>query len=80
MTPRGGWVQPVLFGVIDDRSRLLCHLQWYLDAENMRDVAHGLMQALLRRGLPRAVLSEIVRGDRDFQPFGGGGRLTRTRC
>jgi len=58
MTPRGGWVQPVLFGVIDDRSRLLCHLQWYLDAENMRDVAHGLMQALLRRGLPRAVLSD----------------------
>jgi hypothetical protein len=35
MTPRGGWVQPLLFGVIDDRSRLLCHLQWYLDAENM---------------------------------------------
>ncbi len=58
MTPRGGWVQPVLFGVIDDRSRLLCHLQWYLDAENMRDIAHGLMQALLRRGLPRAVLSD----------------------
>ena len=37
MTPRGGWVQPVLFGVIDDRSRLLCHLQWYLDAENAQD-------------------------------------------
>ena len=29
VTPRGEWYQPVLFGVIDDRSRLLCHLQWY---------------------------------------------------
>ena len=32
--------------------------QWYLDAENAQDVAHGLLQALLRRGLPRAVLSD----------------------
>lgn len=57
ITPRGDWLQPVLFGVIDDRSRLLCHLQWYR-SENAQNVAHGLLQALLRRGLPRAVLSD----------------------
>jgi transposase InsO family protein len=57
LTPRGDWIQPVLFGVIDDRSRLLCHLQWYR-TENAENVAHGLLQALLRRGLPRAVLSD----------------------
>lgn len=57
ITPRGEWYQPVLFGVIDDRSRLLCHLQWYR-SENAENVAHGLLQALLRRGLPRAVLSD----------------------
>jgi putative transposase len=57
LTPRGDWIQPVLFGVIDDRSRLLCHLQWYR-SENAENVAHGLLQALLRRGLPRAVLSD----------------------
>ena len=26
----GNWVKPLLLGVIDDRSRLVCHLQWYL--------------------------------------------------
>jgi transposase InsO family protein len=57
VTPRGEWYQPVLFGVIDDRSRLLCHLQWSR-TENAENVAHGLLQALLRRGLPRAVLSD----------------------
>jgi len=57
VTPRGEWFQPVLFGVIDDRSRLLCHLQWYR-TENAENVAHGLLQALLRRGLPRSGLSD----------------------
>jgi len=57
VTPRGEWYQPVLFGVIDDRSRLLCHLQWSR-TENAENVVHGLLQALLRRGLPRAVLSD----------------------
>jgi transposase InsO family protein len=57
VTPRGEWYQPVLIGVIDDRSRLLCHLQWSR-SENAENVAHSLLQALLRRGLPRAVLSD----------------------
>jgi hypothetical protein len=29
LTGRGEWVTPLLFGVLDDRSRLACHLQWY---------------------------------------------------
>jgi hypothetical protein len=29
LTPRGEWQTPILFGVLDDRSRLACHLQWY---------------------------------------------------
>lgn len=57
LTPRGEWRTPVLFGVIDDRSRLACHLQWYL-AENAANVAHGLSQAIQKRGLPRAALSD----------------------
>ena len=28
LTVRGEWQTPILFGVIDDRSRLACHLQW----------------------------------------------------
>jgi len=27
LTSRGEWQTPVLFGVLDDRSRLACHLQ-----------------------------------------------------
>jgi putative transposase len=32
LTPQGEWVAPILFGVLDDRSRLACHLQWYLSS------------------------------------------------
>jgi transposase InsO family protein len=57
LTQRGEWVTPILFGVLDDRSRLACHLQWYL-AETAEVVAHGLSQAFQKRGLPRAALSD----------------------
>jgi putative transposase len=57
LTPRGEWQTPVLFGVIDDRSRLVCHLQWYR-AENAENIAHGLSQAFMKRGLPRAAMSD----------------------
>jgi putative transposase len=57
LTARGEWLTPVLFGVLDDRSRLACHLQWYL-AESTEVIAHGLSQAFQKRGLPRAGLSD----------------------
>jgi putative transposase len=57
LTPRGTWQTPVLFGVLDDRSRLACHLQWYL-AESAENIAHGLSQAMQKRGLPRAAMSD----------------------
>ena len=57
LTRRGEWVTPILFGVLDDRSRLACHLQWYL-AETAEIIAHGLSQALQKRGLPRSALSD----------------------
>jgi putative transposase len=57
LTARGAWQTPILFGVLDDRSRLICHLQWYL-AETAEIVAHGLSQAFQKRGLPRSGLSD----------------------
>jgi transposase InsO family protein len=57
LTPRGEWQAPVLFGVLDDRSRLACHLQWYF-TENAENIAHGLSQAFQRRGLPRSAQSD----------------------
>lgn len=57
LTRSGAWVKPMLLGVIDDRSRLLCHLQWYLD-ETAESLVHGLSQAFMKRGLPRALMTD----------------------
>jgi transposase InsO family protein len=46
-----------LLGVLDDYSRLVCHAQWYL-AEDAERFAHGLCQALQKRSLPRALLTD----------------------
>jgi hypothetical protein len=53
----GSWVTPILLGVFDDRSRLCCHLQWYL-AETAENLVHAFSQALLKRGLPRELLTD----------------------
>jgi transposase InsO family protein len=58
LVPSGEWKKTVLFAVMDDHSRLCCHLQWYLDDENSEYFVHGFSQALQKRGLPRALLSD----------------------
>ena len=55
--PSGSWSTPKLLGVIDDRSRLVCHLQWYW-GESTEELVHGFCQALQKRGLPRALMSD----------------------
>ncbi len=57
MTSQGEWARPLLLGIMDDRSRLACHLQWYL-GETTEDLIHGLCQAFLKRGLPRSLLTD----------------------
>ena len=57
MTADGRWVQPRLFGMLDDRSRVCCHAQWYL-AETAENLVHGLCQGLQKFGLPRALMSD----------------------
>ncbi|MEF8768908.1 DDE-type integrase/transposase/recombinase [Candidatus Accumulibacter contiguus] len=57
LTRTGIWVKPLLLGVLDDRSRLACHLQWYLD-ETAESLIHGLSQAFMKRGLPRALMTD----------------------
>jgi transposase InsO family protein len=57
LRPQGEWVTPILLAIMDDRSRLVCHAQWYLD-ETAESLVHGLVQAFLKRGLPRALLSD----------------------
>lgn len=57
LTRGGDWVTPMLMGVIDDHSRLVCHLQWYLD-ETAESLIHSLCQAFMKRGLPRALMTD----------------------
>ena len=53
----GRWQTPLLLGILDDRSRLACHVQWYLD-ETAETLVHGLAQAFQKRGLPRSLLTD----------------------
>ncbi|MCP4536475.1 MAG: transposase family protein [Chloroflexi bacterium] len=57
LTTSGSWVKPLLLCIIDDHSRLICHLQWYLD-ESAEVLVHGLSQALQKRGLPRSLMTD----------------------
>ncbi len=57
LLPTGRYAVPVLLGILDDRSRLACHLQWYLN-ENTENLVHGLSQAFQKRGLPRLLLTD----------------------
>lgn len=57
LTAAGEWKTPILLGFLDDHSRLGCHLQWYL-AETAEVFVHGLCQAFMKRGLPRALLTD----------------------
>lgn len=57
LTPSGQWRRPIVLGILDDYSRLCCHLQWYL-SETTEDLVHGFSQAVHKRGLPRALLTD----------------------
>ena len=53
----GSWITPKLLCVMDDHSRLVCHLQWYVE-ETAQVLVHGLCQGLQKRSLPRALMSD----------------------
>lgn len=57
LTEAGQWQRPIVLGILDDHSRLCCHLQWYL-SETAEDLVHGLSQAIQKRGLPRALMTD----------------------
>ncbi|NLI79252.1 MAG: DDE-type integrase/transposase/recombinase [Candidatus Riflebacteria bacterium] len=57
LNEQGEWVKPVLVAILDDRSRLVCHAQWYW-RETAENFVHALVQAFLKRGLPRALMTD----------------------
>lgn len=54
---QGKWRKPLLLAIIDDHSRLICHAQWYFN-EEVESLVHGVMQALQKRALPRALMTD----------------------
>ncbi len=57
LSRRGEYIKPLLVAFIDDRSRFLCHAQWYTN-EGTEELVHGLCQALQKVGLPRSLMSD----------------------
>jgi len=57
LAPGGELRRPVLYGCLDDRSRLCCHLQWFW-TESAETFAHGTQQAFMKRGLPREFMTD----------------------
>ena len=53
----GEYYTPVCLCILDDRTRLACHIQWYL-SENTENLVHGFNQAIQKRGLPRELMSD----------------------
>jgi len=54
---QGLWHTPKVLCILDDHSRLCCHIQWYLN-ETAEVLIHGLSQAVFKRGLPRALMTD----------------------
>lgn len=57
LLPTAEWATAFALAFLDDRCRLCAHLQWYLN-EDTESFVHGLIQAILKRGLFRALLSD----------------------
>lgn len=57
VTENGEYKQAICMAIIDDKSRLVCHAQWFLN-ETTEVLVHGLIQAILKRGLPRTFYSD----------------------
>ena len=57
VTRSGQRKHPQLFGALDNRSRLGCHLQWYL-GEGAQEFTHGLGQAMQKRGKPASIMMD----------------------
>ena len=53
----GHWHAAQALCILDDRSRLCCHIQWYL-SETAEVLFHGLCQAFHKRGLPRSLMTD----------------------
>jgi hypothetical protein len=57
VTTNGTLMTPFAVAFIDDRSRFICHIQWYIE-ETCENLVHTFIQAIMRRGLPRSTVND----------------------
>jgi transposase InsO family protein len=74
VTSDGRWLTPSVLAIIDDYSRLILHVQWYL-TETTQDLVHGFGQALMRRGLIKKLMSDNGSAMKSAEFTQGLGRL-----
>ena len=55
--PDGRYFKPKACAILDDHSRLCCHVQWF-EQESAHTLFWTLSQAFCRRGLPRALMTD----------------------
>ena len=53
----GKWISPICLAIHDDNSRMVCHIQWY-ERETCENLVHGIIQAIMKRGLPRSLMTD----------------------
>jgi putative transposase len=70
----GTLATPKLLGIVDDRSRLCCHAQWYLE-ETGEALVHGLSQAIQKRRRPQQLLTDNGSAMKDGEVREGLARL-----
>ena len=54
---KGEYKQAICMAIIDDKSRLVCHAQWFVN-ETAEVLVHGFIQAVQKRGVPRTFYSD----------------------
>ena len=57
VTEKGEYKEAICMAIIDDNSRLACHVQWFIN-ETTEVLVHGLIQAILKRGMPRTFYTD----------------------
>src|SRR5258708_38221899 len=80
LSPEGEWIEVRLLGVLDDCSRIGCHLQWYSGpGEDAEALVHGLSQAFQKRALPWALMTDTGRAVLAIETTEGLARLGLVR-
>ena len=55
LTPGGQWQRPIALAILDDHSRLCCHVQWYLSETAEDSGARTLPGDPETRSAPRSL-------------------------